>query len=184
MGHVAKSDGRISENEIQAARSVMSQMNLSDSMKREAIQLFNEGKAANFNLPSTLAQLRQACLFQPNLLRVFLEIQIQMAHADGRILSVHKRQVLQDICRQLGVAGFNFSQFEQQFRGEQNYQRTYHNVPRDPQQFLNEAYNVLGVAKDASDVEVKKAYRRLMSQHHPDKLMSKGLPPEMIKMAT
>jgi DnaJ like chaperone protein len=48
---------------------------------------------------------------------------------------------------------------------------------------LADAYEILGVSKDASDDEVKKAYRRLMSQHHPDKLVSKGLPDEMVEMA-
>ncbi len=49
---------------------------------------------------------------------------------------------------------------------------------------INEAYDLLGVKASDSDTEIKKAYRRLMSQHHPDKLVSKGLPEEMIKLAT
>ena len=48
----------------------------------------------------------------------------------------------------------------------------------------DDAYQVLGVPRDASgDAEVKRAYRRLLSQHHPDKLVSKGLPEEMMKVA-
>jgi len=43
---------------------------------------------------------------------------------------------------------------------------------------------VLGVTAQADDDEIKKAYRRLMNQHHPDKLVSKGLPEEMIRLAT
>ena len=39
------------------------------------------------------------------------------------------------------------------------------------------------MSKNASDADVKKAYRRLMNQHHPDKLVSKGLPEEMMKLA-
>ena len=53
-----------------------------------------------------------------------------------------------------------------------------------PQSTLKAAYQVLGVAETASDAEVKKAYRRLMNQHHPDKLVAKGLPEEMMKLAT
>ena len=49
---------------------------------------------------------------------------------------------------------------------------------------LDDAYAMLDIGRGASDAEVKKAYRRLMSQHHPDKLVSKGLPEEMIKLAT
>ena len=43
---------------------------------------------------------------------------------------------------------------------------------------------MLNVQPDAGEAEVKRAYRRLMSQHHPDKLVSKGLPEEMVKVAT
>ena len=49
---------------------------------------------------------------------------------------------------------------------------------------LNDAYAVLDIQENAGDAEVKKAYRRLTSQHHPDKLVSKGLPEEMMKIAT
>ena len=46
-----------------------------------------------------------------------------------------------------------------------------------------EYYDRLGVSKDASQDEIKRAYRKLMSEHHPDKLVAKGLPPEMMEMA-
>jgi DnaJ like chaperone protein len=49
---------------------------------------------------------------------------------------------------------------------------------------LASAYATLGVGPKASDAEIKKAYRRLMSQHHPDKLMAKGLPEEAMRMAS
>ncbi len=43
---------------------------------------------------------------------------------------------------------------------------------------------MLGVDATASDAEIKKAYRKLMSEHHPDKLAAKGLPDDMMKLAT
>ena len=49
---------------------------------------------------------------------------------------------------------------------------------------LQDAYHLLGVGDTVSDSELKKIYRRLMSQHHPDKLVSKGLPEQMIRDAT
>ena len=53
-----------------------------------------------------------------------------------------------------------------------------------PDVILANAYEMLSVSPGDSDAEVKKAYRRLMSQHHPDKLVAKGLPEEMMKLAT
>src|SRR3990167_9793501 len=110
-----------------------------------------------------------------------------MAQADGRILSDRKRQVLQHICNQLGVTGFNFHTFEQRSKNDSQYQHRYQisytSHPRS-QSVLNDAYQLLGISAQANDAELKKAYRRLMSQHHPDKLIANGLPPEMIKVTT
>ncbi|OGO95151.1 MAG: molecular chaperone DjlA [Coxiella sp. RIFCSPHIGHO2_12_FULL_42_15] len=185
MGHLAKCDGRVSESEIRIAQNVMDEMNLSLHMKREAIRLFNEGKVIGFNLDAALHELRSACWNRPSLLRIFIEIQMKIAFADGQVISPAKQKTLQYICQQLGIGAFNFSQFEQRYRAEQNYQhyRAHHQVP-NPQAHLSDAYKVLGLSALATDAEIKKAYRRLMSQNHPDKLMAKGLPPEMIKMAT
>lgn len=184
MGNIAKSDGRVSENEIRQARHIMQQMGLNENLKREAIRLFGEGKEPEFNLHDALMQVKEVCGVQPVLLRVFLEMQIQMAFADGNNISQRKRAILLNICQELGVSSAHFNQFEQRFRAEQNYQRYQQQSRPDPQAQLTQAYQVLGLTASADEAEIKKAYRRLMSRHHPDKLMAKGLPPEMIKMAT
>lgn len=186
MGFLAKSDGRVSENEIRFAEQVMREMSLDAAMRTEAIRLFNEGKSSGFDVDATLVELRQVCWSKPSLLKVFIEIQIKIAHVDGDILSPAKRQALEYVCRQLGIAGFNFNQFDQRYRAQQSYQRYQQSYqrPNDPRAHLSEAYAVLGVDATVSDADLKKAYRRLMSQNHPDKLMAKGLPPEMIKLAT
>jgi DnaJ like chaperone protein len=49
---------------------------------------------------------------------------------------------------------------------------------------LSQAYKVLGLDEQASDAEIKRAYRKLMSEHHPDRLAAKGVPEEMIRVAT
>lgn len=182
MGYLAKADGRVTENEIRAAEHIMQQMDLSVEMKREAIRLFNQGKQPDFDLTVTMRRLKTACWQHPNLLRTFLEIQIQIANADGQI-SRGKREALQAICAELGIRGFMFDQFEQQAYAQQSYQRYYQQPRPNPARHLADAYQILNISKEASDAEVKKAYRRLLSQNHPDKLMSQGLPPEMIKLA-
>ncbi|PHQ81685.1 MAG: co-chaperone DjlA [Coxiella sp. (in: Bacteria)] len=189
MGYVAKSDGRVTESEIKVAREVMRQLGLTGSAKERAIKHFYHGKSAEFDLNSTIIRLRQACMRHPTLLRTFVEIQVYMANAEGKI-SPHKRATLQSICEQLGIRGFNFHQYEQQSRAEQNYQRYYHGGGQQSHQSqyssrhqIDDAYKILEVEKSANKEEVKKAYRRQMSKHHPDKLSAKGLPPEMIKLA-
>ncbi|OGT43478.1 MAG: molecular chaperone DjlA [Gammaproteobacteria bacterium RIFCSPHIGHO2_12_FULL_40_19] len=186
MGYVAKSDGRVSENEIRTAQMIMSKMGLNEALRKQAIHLFSEGKESDFNLNQALYELRQVCRIQPALLQIFLDIQLQMASADGH-LSPAKKATLQHICEQLGIAGFQFHQNENQYQQQHQYQH-HHQYGRKPTQSdamsLNDAYKMLGISESATPEEIKKAYRRSMSQNHPDKLIAKGLPPEMIKVAT
>lgn len=188
MGHIAKADGRISEAEIQVARSIMRKMGLSEAQKQQAIGYFEQGKQPSFNLNVTLTELTQTCRHNKVLLRMFLEIQLQAAAADGG-LTASKQAVLQTICQHLGFAPLNFGFFEDLFNFQQQYQQHYHrhsyqqSSPRHSLK-IEDAYALLGVNADAGDAEIKRAYRRLMSQHHPDKLVAKGLPEEMIKLAT
>jgi DnaJ like chaperone protein len=188
MGHIAKSDGHVSQSEIDTAWRVMTNMGLNEDARRRAVDAFNRGKQPQFDLDATLNELKRTCWYKPMLLRFFLETQIQIAHAEGSQLPPRKEQVLRRICQHLGVGGFSFSQFSQQFKAEQQYsqqqQRSSHG-PR-PASFsqIDQAYKILGVSKAATDAEVKKAYRKLMSENHPDRLIAKGVPEEMIKMAT
>jgi DnaJ like chaperone protein len=179
MGHIAKADGRVSEDEIDLARTVMAHMQLPPDMKRTAIRLFNEGKQADFPLEDVLQQFRRECHRRVNLLRMFVEIQIQAAYADGAMHPAERR-VLEHVCRMLGIALDEFAHLEAFIRAQRHAHR---GGAAQPHPTLKDAYDVLGIDKSVSDDEVKKAYRRLMSQHHPDKLVARGLPEEMMELA-
>ena len=193
MGHLAKADGRVTRTEIRFAEAVMAQMNLSGEMRKTAIRLFGEGKEAGFPLDAVLDQFRQEVGRRRNLLRMFLEIQIQSAYGDGAVSAVEE-QLLLRISRRLGVPEYEFRILEKmigaqvRFREQAAYgpgagagRAGYRPQRAGPS--LDDAYAALGLSRGASDAEVKKAYRRLMSQHHPDKLVAKGLPEEMMKVA-
>lgn len=175
MGHIAKADGKVTAAEISSAETIMARMQLDSRQRRAAITLFNEGKKDGFPLHDVLMQFRRECHGRRNLVQMFIEIQITVAMADGG-LHAAERKIIFTIGQELG---FDHATIEHLFRlsgrGEQPPRRGYDLVA---------AHEILGVGKGATDAEIKKAYRRLMSQHHPDKLIAKGLPDEMVKIAT
>lgn len=203
MGHLAKADGRIGEPEIAFAESVMGRMELSPALRRAAILFFNQGKAPAFELLPALAELRQAGLGQGPLRQIFLEIQIGAAYADGDPAPA-QREVLERIRRALQVPIATFGRVERLIVLQQRVLNGAWSRGRFEEsgwsgrgpgtsggwtgasagQSLAGAYATLGVEPGSSEAEVKRAYRRLMNRHHPDKLISRGAPEEALKLAS
>ncbi len=179
MGHVAKADGAVSAAEIDMAKQVMQRMNLDADQRQLARDLFRQGRDDTFPLQEVLQQFRKECHRRTTLLRMFMEIQLSAAHSDGQY-STAEREMLQGISRDIGFSEHEFIHLESLVKA--HFSSTASGSAQQPTS-LAEAYAVLDVAESASDAEVKKAYRRLINQHHPDKLVAKGLPEEMMKLA-
>jgi DnaJ like chaperone protein len=179
MGYIAKADGYVSEREIEMARSVMSQLRLSQEQKLAAIQYFNQGKSPQFDWDERMNIFVKNCGYHPQLIQMFVEIQLKAAFVDG-IRDSFKRQVLERLCDRLDIPRAVLERMESQYYAE----RVFREPKRTPQDELSSAYALLGTTSKATNAEIKKAYRVSMSQHHPDKLVAKGLPEEMIRMAT
>ncbi|MZR61655.1 co-chaperone DjlA [Alcanivorax sp. DP30] len=190
MGHLAKADGRVSEDEIAQAKAVMDRMQLNDEQRQQAIALFNKGKSADFPLEATISGFAAAVRHRKQLILVLLEILLQIALADGT-LHPEEEAVLLKVAEGLGVPPQQFRQIlnmllaQAQFGGGQGAgQGGHQRAAGSSRPSLSQAYQVLGVNDSASNAEIKKAYRKLMSEHHPDKLASRGVPEEMIRLAT
>ena len=190
MGHIAKADGRVSESEITMARNIMAQMQLNEEQKRTAIDLFNKGKKPDFALEDVVDHFHRECHHNRILEQMFLEILLFAAYADGNMHDA-ERHVFYRICNRMGISEFEFKRIEKMVHAQMSFQGSAgssgytgagarHTPSKD---MLAEAYEALGIEKSATDAEVKKAYRRQMNQHHPDKLVARGLPEEMIKLA-
>ncbi|MCP3851466.1 MAG: co-chaperone DjlA [Gammaproteobacteria bacterium] len=189
MGHIAKADGVVSKDEIAMARQIMDHMKLDAEQKKAAIDLFNKGKQSDFDLDGVLFQFKQVAQRKTTLLQMFLEIQLHAALADGKIDSAEKL-IINKIAQRLGFTTRHVEQLialvssNLGLGGNRYHYGQGGDKHKSQSQLLKESYDMLGVAASSTDAEVKKAYRRLMNQHHPDKLVSKGLPEEMIQMAT
>ena len=194
MGHLAKSDGPITPAEIQAARSIMqSEFQLNEAQIQLAIALYSQGKQPQFNLEQTLEKFMTECgRFYP-LRNFFLEIMVKVALADGQ-LHPNEEKLLWQICESIQLsraellyhlsahtAGHRFNNRHQHSYQQQQSSSQYHQASSAIE--LEAAYKVLGVQPQDDLKTIKTAYRRLMSQHHPDKLMAKGVPTEMLNFA-
>ncbi|RJE75653.1 molecular chaperone DjlA [Pseudoalteromonas sp. MSK9-3] len=191
MGHIAKSNGRVSEIHIKAASLFMDEMGLHGEERQEAQNAFRAGKESDFELKQAVQDFKEVFSRRYDLLQLFLEIQIQMAFSDGH-LAPQEIQLLKRVSQLLGVSNTHFNfilkryQAEFKFRqqrarqgGEHQYRAPQANAGISKEQALA----VLGLAEPANEKEVKRAYRKLMAQHHPDKLVSQGLPQHMMEVA-
>lgn len=182
MGHLARTDGTITKLEIALAKKVMEQMKLSAEQKQAAVRLFNEGKRPEFPFEEVLEQFKQECDGHKNLLRLFIEIQIHAASADGAINDDERRM----LAKMAGSLGFTRNEYDELFamvlsnKGKVPASSMPVNMPVT----VEDACKILGVRPNDSAADIKKAYRRLLSQHHPDKLVAKGLPEEMMRVAS
>jgi DnaJ like chaperone protein len=189
MGHVAKSDGRVSEQDIAAARRIFAQFNLGDADTLAAMEQYTRGKQADFDADAMLAELAAACRGRPDVLRMFLEIQMRAAlMADG--LQGATRDTLARIASALGISALEFAHLEAFLRFQAHAGGYWTaggaggtRAAPGGRGSLDEAYEVLGVPATAGDAEVKRAYRKLMSENHPDKLVARGLPESMLEVA-
>lgn len=212
MGHVAKASGNVTPEHIQTANEFMAQMALSPEQVTEAKEAFREGKSLGFPIKKKISLFKQYFGKRQDLCQFFLEIQIQTAYSDS-ILEPAEYELLLNIAKQLGFTKRQLGQLIVVWEAElrfQNYKKdqqqknrkyerrrannssgrrdnsshqrqTHQNDANSPS--IADAYALLGISETESSREIKRAYKRLMSKNHPDKLVAKGLPPEMMEVA-
>ncbi len=181
MGRIAKADGHVSETEIRAARAVMHHMRLSATQVQEAIRLFTEGKSPDYPVFEAVERLRRMTPRRHDLHRAFMEIQMQAMLA-GDSMNPASRDVLWDVAQALRISRVELAQIEALIRLHRARSES-RGAASPTRPDLGAAYRILGVAPEAGEKEIKTAYRRLMNQHHPDKLKARGMPESMIPVA-
>jgi DnaJ like chaperone protein len=189
IGKLAKVDGIVTQGEIHKCELVMRKMRLNPEQRKAAIKYFNHGKSTNYDITGCLHRFSQASGRSLPIRQMFIEMLVEVASAENRINLAEWKLLLQ-ICEQLRfpqqlfvalvrMRGFNVHS-KYSYSGTQNNKQYEWGAAK--QQKTN-AYQILGVSETDSKKEIRRAYKKLMSSHHPDKLIAKGLPPEMIEIA-
>ncbi|VFP84543.1 Co-chaperone protein DjlA [Candidatus Erwinia haradaeae] len=192
LGHLTKSKGRVTDTDIQVASTLMDRMRLHGDSRTAAQRAFREGKEVDYPMRDKLRELRITCMNRLDLLRMFLEIQIQAAFADG-LLHPNERKILYIIAEELGISYTQFTQFLRMMESGQQFGSNYQNTnytghtnnhtQKNTGPTLEDACTMIGVSSNDDITTIKRAYRKRMGENHPDKLVAKGLPPEMMEMA-
>lgn len=183
LGRLAKADGRISESEIAQAESLMQQLGIRGSQRQEAIEQFQKGAATDYDLEQALATFQHDCAGPRLIGQTLLSLLISMAMADGRVVDA-ERDLLQRVAAGLGFSPQDLDTLLDRVEAQSHF-HDYRPGQQPPSRSqLSDAYRALGIAPDCNDRELKRAYRKLMSEHHPDKLMARGVPESMMKVAT
>lgn len=203
LGHISKAKGVVTQDNIALATRLMDQLNLDSDKRKLAQESFNKGKSANYPLQERLQELYNHYRYRKKVLNVFCEQLIIAAVMDG-VLDEKEQQVLFIVARIFHIPQTQMAMYiqmmmaSQQFRQSGTYQGGYYQYEhyqqnsgyqqnsyqrRTSQNDIDNAYKILGVAPSSDPATIKRAYRKLMNEHHPDKLMSKGLPKEMLEAA-
>lgn len=209
LGYIAGCDGAINSDEVNRLKVHMKKMHLSEDEQRSALHLFKAGTLPDFNASQALQEFRASTT--PKLIQILLVHLVTMARADGYLLE-KELHALQWVAREIGYNSIAFNhllkmiyeqdqlalsrnppptqpdtysaptreQKKDQAKANNNSQRPTGNHNQD----LLKAYNILGVTAEMTEDEIRRTYKKLASQLHPDKLMSQGLPQDQLNATT
>jgi DnaJ like chaperone protein len=179
MGALCKADGVVTRDEIQVTEQIFVRLRLTPEQQQEAKAAFNRGKAPDFDLDAEVDRFarvaRGGALYQ-----LFLQMQFSVVAADGQVHPA-ERLMLVRVARRLGLAEADVARLEALLRAAEGGAAMPGAPP--PKQRLDDAYAAIGVSPEASESEIKRAYRQLIRENHPDKLAAKGLPEGMRQLA-
>lgn len=180
MGHIAKAKGVVTQAHIEQASHFMQQLGLDKQQQKEAQAAFRDGKAVSFPFRQQIDEFYQRYKRRPDVLQLFLEIQLSIACVDGQ-LSNEQHGLLKQVADCLRIPAAQLEQLLGAYQAQARHQRQH--TSQETGLSLTAAYQVLGCSVDVSDHALKRAYLKLMAQHHPDKLIAQGVPAAMLDVA-
>ena len=165
---VAKADGSVSPEEVRSFDNFLRhQLSMPASERRIAARIFNQARDSDIPAEDFARQIRALLGHQTHRMRDIISLLAQVAMADGRLQPAEEK-LIRSIAGELGLGSREYDEAMAMFA---------------PTATIGAAYATLGVDPAATDVQVKKAYRKLAKEYHPDVLASKGLSDDFRKFA-
>ncbi|WP_168820927.1 co-chaperone DjlA [Enterobacteriaceae endosymbiont of Donacia sparganii] len=206
MGYISKSKGFISKNDINFTIILMKKINLNNKEINFAKKAFKNGKKKNYPLIFKLNNLNYLIYKNINLINKFIEIQIELSFIN-RYLHSKTRKILNIIFEEFNISSYELLSiinklkynnnhineedlfFNYNFNKEKN--NNYHHSNNDNKfqninnhkTDLEKAYELLGIKYNDNLLTIKRAYHKLISKYHPDKLISKGYSLKKLEIA-
>ena len=167
LGKMAQADGRIDQREVEMVKTLIKQhIGLDERSRQFALQIFHKAADSPFGFEDLARQFYDIFRARPEVLRSMLDLLTKMAMADG-VLSRQEDELLSLAARLFGLD-----------------RKKYQHVKGQYAKTSDQYYAVLDCDPNASDEEIKKKYRKLVRDFHPDRIVSKGLPEEFTKFAS
>ena len=166
LAKLTKADGVVSREEIRAIDQLMTRdLRMHEQARKYAIQVFHAAKTSQSTFEDYATQFYQNFSEQPQILRSMVDVLLRVAAAD-RDYHPKEEKLILDAVRIFGIS-----------RREYDALRARHIPDTD------KYYKILRSDKRTSNELIKKNYRKLVNEYHPDKIVSKGLPPEFEEFA-
>ncbi|MEN8005837.1 MAG: TerB family tellurite resistance protein [Candidatus Krumholzibacteriota bacterium] len=165
---VAKADGSVSQAEVRSFDQFLKdQLGMAAAERRVAARIFNEARESHIPAEEFARQIRQLLGHQPARMRDLVSVLMSIAMADGHYHETEER-LIRSIAREMGLTDRDYEEAVSMF---------------NPRASLGTSYTVLGVTQGATDDEIKKAYRKLAKEYHPDVVANKGMGEDFQKFA-
>lgn len=160
---MAKADGHVTRDEVEVFKRVF---NISPHEMGTVGRLFDEAKKEASGYEPYAEQIATMFRRAPDVLEDLLGALFLIAKADGNVHPA-ERAFLEHVAQIFGFSEARYARIRESYLGDDG----------------GDAYAILGVSPSISDAGLKKAYRKLIREHHPDRLMAQGLPQEFIDVA-
>lgn len=166
LGKIAKADGVVTNDELKVVDDFINGMNISETEKQFAKQVFNEAKNSSYSVEDFASQFYQINSGQPAVLHSFLDVLFRVAAAD-KVLHPAEEDALKQVKNIFQISDRQFNDIKSIYFTD-----------------VDRYYKLLSCSVDSSNDEIKKSYKKLVRDFHPDTIVSKGLPEEFTEFAS